>query len=131
MGRLDAAIGQYRRALDAGYRTYRVYASLAAAEAAKGNGIEAKLAIAEARRLNPQFTIKWSVEHFSGQHLGSILQEGRENANIDAGWRFIWRISGNIIQAGRRAIPDDCLAFGVAHSNLADSGPVPRGFLGR
>jgi hypothetical protein len=29
----------------------------------------------------------------SGQHPASVLQEGRENANIDAGWRFIWRIS--------------------------------------
>jgi len=27
------------------------------------------------------------------QHLGSVLQEGRENANIDAGLGFIWRIS--------------------------------------
>jgi hypothetical protein len=24
------------------------------------------------------------------------LQEGRENANIDAGWRFIWRISDEL-----------------------------------
>jgi len=29
----------------------------------------------------------------SGQHLASVLQEGRENANIDAGLEFIWRIS--------------------------------------
>jgi hypothetical protein len=27
------------------------------------------------------------------------LQEGRENANIDAGWRFIWRISVKIEKA--------------------------------
>ena len=31
----------------------------------------------------------------SGQHLTSVLQEGRENANIDAGFGFIWRISVN------------------------------------
>src|SRR5262249_43069500 len=31
----------------------------------------------------------------SGQHLASVLQEGRENANIDAGLGFIWRISAN------------------------------------
>jgi hypothetical protein len=30
-----------------------------------------------------------------GQHLASLLQEGRENANIDAGLGFIWRISVN------------------------------------
>ena len=29
----------------------------------------------------------------SGRHLASVLQEGRENANIDAGFGFIWRIS--------------------------------------
>src|SRR5262249_12682554 len=28
-----------------------------------------------------------------GQHLASVLQEGRENTNIDAGLGFIWRIS--------------------------------------
>jgi hypothetical protein len=32
---------------------------LAAIEATKGNDAEAKLALAEARRLNPQLTIKW------------------------------------------------------------------------
>jgi hypothetical protein len=29
----------------------------------------------------------------SVQHLASVLQEGWENANIDAGLGFIWRIS--------------------------------------
>src|SRR5262245_51195116 len=29
----------------------------------------------------------------SGQHLAAVLQEGRENANIDAGLGFVWRIS--------------------------------------
>jgi hypothetical protein len=29
----------------------------------------------------------------SGQHLASVLQEGRKNANIDAVLGFIWRIS--------------------------------------
>jgi hypothetical protein len=32
----------------------------------------------------------------SGQHLASVLQEGRENANIDAGLGFIWSISDNL-----------------------------------
>jgi hypothetical protein len=27
----------------------------------------------------------------SGQYLASVLQEGRENANIDAGLGFSWR----------------------------------------
>jgi hypothetical protein len=29
----------------------------------------------------------------SSQHLASVLQEDRRNANIDAGLGFIWRIS--------------------------------------
>src|SRR6516225_7915427 len=37
----------------------------------------------------------------SGQHLASVLQEGRENANIDAGLGFIWRIS---VDMSRRRI---------------------------
>jgi hypothetical protein len=36
---------------------------LAGLEAAKGNDAEAKLALAEARRLNPQLTIKWYLEN--------------------------------------------------------------------
>ncbi len=63
LGRLDAAIVEFKRSIDAGYRTFLVYADLAGAEAAKGNDAEAKLALAEARRLNPQFTIKWSAEN--------------------------------------------------------------------
>ncbi len=33
----------------------------------------------------------------SGQHLASVLQESRENANIDAGLGFIWRISVQLL----------------------------------
>ena len=62
-GRVDAAIGEFKQAIDAGYRTYFPYAYLAAAEAAKGNDAEAKLALEEARRLNPQLTIKWFAEN--------------------------------------------------------------------
>jgi tetratricopeptide (TPR) repeat protein len=63
LGRVDAGIAEFRRALDEEYRTFVVYAFLAGAEAAKGNDVEAKLALAEARRLNPQFTIKWFVDN--------------------------------------------------------------------
>jgi adenylate cyclase len=61
-GRLDAAIEEFKRAIDTGYRPYIPYALLAGAEAAKGNDAEAKSALAEARRLNPQLTIKWFLE---------------------------------------------------------------------
>jgi Protein of unknown function (DUF4038)/Putative collagen-binding domain of a collagenase len=33
----------------------------------------------------------------NGQHLASVFQKGRENANIDTGLGFIWRISVKII----------------------------------
>jgi adenylate cyclase len=61
-GRLDAAIEQLKRAIDSGYPTYFSYALLAGAEAAKGNDAEAKLALAEARHLNPQLTIRFFAE---------------------------------------------------------------------
>ena len=54
LGRSDAGILELRRAIDVGYRTYFSYALLAGAEAAKGNDAEAKRALAEGRRLNPQ-----------------------------------------------------------------------------
>jgi len=44
----------------------------------------------------------------SGQHLASVLQEGRENANIDAGLGFIWRISVNNVMTNR-----DSTGFGI------------------
>ena len=44
--------------IDAGFRATWTYAILAGAEAAKGNDAEAKLALAEARRLNPKLTMK-------------------------------------------------------------------------
>ena len=46
-------------AISSGYPTYFPYAFLAGAEAAKGDDAEAKPALAEARRLNPQLTIEW------------------------------------------------------------------------
>jgi hypothetical protein len=67
---------EFKRAIDAGYRTYFSYAYLAAAEAAKGNDAEAKPALAEARRLNPQLTIKSFAEH-----------AGLPPAIIVEGWR--------------------------------------------
>jgi hypothetical protein len=76
LGQLDAAIGEINQAIDAGYRTSYPYLYLAGVEAAKGNEAAAKLALAEARRLNPQFTIKWFREQF-----------GLPPAIIVEGWR--------------------------------------------
>jgi adenylate cyclase len=58
-GNYDAAIAEYRKAIDAGYRTFIPYADMAAALALAGRMDEAKAAAAQARQLNPQLTVKW------------------------------------------------------------------------
>ena len=78
-GRLDAAIEQFKRAISSGYSTYFPYTFLAAAEAAKGNDAEAKLALAEARRLNPQLTIKWLLTETP---TPSIVIDGLRKAGL-------------------------------------------------
>ena len=78
-GRLDAAIEQFKRAVYSGYPTYITYALLAGAEAAKGNDAEAKLALAEARRLNPQLTIKWLMTETP---TPSIVIDGLRKAGL-------------------------------------------------
>jgi hypothetical protein len=62
-GRFDAAAEEFKRAIDGGFRTYLPYAFLAAAEALRGDGANARIALAEAQRLNPQLTIKWHTAH--------------------------------------------------------------------
>ena len=62
-----------------GYRTHLPYTFLAGAEAAKGNDAEAKLAVAEARRVNPQLTIKWFAETVPG---ASLVVDGLRKAGL-------------------------------------------------
>jgi adenylate cyclase len=62
-GRPEAAIVEYRKALDAGDHTYWVYANLAAAYALLGKIDEAKPFVAETLRVNPSFTLKWFRQH--------------------------------------------------------------------
>ena len=63
LGHVDAAIDEYRKAIDAGLHVFPVYSNLAAAYAHAGKMDEAKVALAEARRLNPAVTITWMKEH--------------------------------------------------------------------
>jgi len=44
-------------------------------------------------RSDPRPSVRVTRGAGSGQHLAFVLQEGRENANVDAGLGFIWRIS--------------------------------------
>src|SRR6516162_164557 len=53
-------------------------------------------------RSDPRPSVRVTRGVGSGQHLASVLQEGRENANIDAGLGFIWRISD---EAAERGLP--------------------------
>ena len=77
--RLDAAIEQFKRAVYSGYPTYSTYSMLAGAEAAKGNDAEAKLALAEARRLFPQLTIKSFAETMPAE---PIVIDGLRKAGL-------------------------------------------------
>jgi hypothetical protein len=70
-------------------------------------------------RSDPRPSVRVTRGAGSGQHLASVLQEGRENANIDAGLRFIWRISaksrrcagGSSSLPARGAVPASDEAF--------------------
>jgi adenylate cyclase len=62
-GHYDAAIDECHKAIEAGNRNYYVYRSLAAAYALEGKMDEAKAPLAEARRLNPNLTVKWAITH--------------------------------------------------------------------
>ena len=62
-GRPEAAIVEYKKALDAGDHHYWIYANLAASYALLGKMDEAKPYVAETLRVNPSFTIKWFREH--------------------------------------------------------------------
>jgi adenylate cyclase len=59
----DAAIDQYHSAIDAGFRVFVPYVDLAAAYALKGETEEAKSALTEGRRLNPELTLAWLIGH--------------------------------------------------------------------
>ena len=63
LGHIEAAIGEFRNAIDSGFRTFQAYSNLAAAYALDGKMDEAKSALAEAVRLNPKLTVKWMIAH--------------------------------------------------------------------
>jgi hypothetical protein len=67
------------------------------------------------------------VDTETGAHQGNNLthnensfmhasQEGRENANIDAGWGFIWRISAYINTVTRVLVSSDRVAAMIVAS---------------
>ena len=63
LGRFDEALEDSKRALEGGHRVFYTYLNLAVAHAFKGEMDEAKAAMAEARRLKPELSIKWILKH--------------------------------------------------------------------
>jgi tetratricopeptide (TPR) repeat protein len=63
LGRYDEALEDVKKAVDGGYRNIYSYMNLVAAHAFKGEVDEAKTAMAEARRLKPDLSIKWLMKH--------------------------------------------------------------------
>ena len=57
--RFDAAVAEFQKSIDAGDHSFIPEANLAAAYALQGKTEEAKAALADARRLNPNLTVKW------------------------------------------------------------------------
>ena len=63
LGNFDAAIAEFQKAIDAGAHYFIPFVNLAAAYALEGKADEAKTALAEALRLNPDLTVKWLIDH--------------------------------------------------------------------
>ena len=63
LGRFDEALEDAKKAIEGGHRVFYTYLNLAAAHAFKGEMDEAKAAMAEARRLKPDLSIKWLMKH--------------------------------------------------------------------
>ena len=63
LGRFDEALEDAKNALEGGHRVFYTYLNLAAAHAFKGEIDEAKAAMAQARRLKPDLSVKWLVKH--------------------------------------------------------------------
>ena len=81
-GQLDAAIDEYRHAIDAGFRTWIPYANLAAAYALQGKREQARAELAQALSLKPDLTVKWLLAHapnlpknFEGLRMAGLPEE--------------------------------------------------------
>jgi len=63
LGHFDAAIDEYKKGIDLGCHVFYAYAGLAAAYAMEDRLFEARDALAEARRVTPELTVKWMRNH--------------------------------------------------------------------
>jgi adenylate cyclase len=76
LGHFEAAIDEFHKALESGLRMAFVYTNLSAAYAHAGKMDEAKAALEEARRLNPNLTVRWMTEHMP--NLPAVLEGVRK-----------------------------------------------------
>jgi tetratricopeptide (TPR) repeat protein len=64
LGRFDEALEDAKKAIEGGHHVFfYTYINLAAAHVFKGETDEAKAAMAEARRLKPDLSVKWLLKH--------------------------------------------------------------------
>ena len=89
LGHFDAAIRDYREAIDLGFSSVWSYASLTAAYALAGNMNEAKTSLTEARRLEPKLTIKFTTlfgppipNLFEGLRKAGLPEDAVEPAHL-------------------------------------------------
>jgi TolB-like protein/class 3 adenylate cyclase/Flp pilus assembly protein TadD len=80
LGDFNAAIAEFQKAIDAGDHSFIPYANLAAAYALSGKTGEAKTALAVARRLNSNLTVKWLTDH--APHLPGLF-DGLRKAGLE------------------------------------------------
>jgi TolB-like protein len=81
LGQFAAAIEEFHKARNSGCCDDAAFLSLAAAYALAGRMEEAKSALAEARRLEPKFTIKWLIEGSHAPRLPPFF-EGLRKAGL-------------------------------------------------
>jgi tetratricopeptide (TPR) repeat protein len=83
LGHFDTAIGEMRKAIDSGMQqSYYVHTNLAATYALAARMDEAKAALAEARRLVPELTVKWI---FDNAPTSPALLDGLRKAGLPEG----------------------------------------------
>ena len=63
LGHFDAAVVEFQKAIAAGDHSFIPHANLSAAYALAGETDKAKSALADARGLNPNLTVKWLTDH--------------------------------------------------------------------
>jgi tetratricopeptide (TPR) repeat protein len=97
LGHFDAAIDLLHHAIDAGFREMYPYRELAAAYALAGKMDDAKIALAEARRLNPKLTLKWVAQHKPSAGRARRPAQGRADGGVNAARRLVAILAAGVV----------------------------------